>query len=47
MAERLAVTTIGSGAANMVEGMVVPRDGSKVASLVGWRVGCNVDYWAE
>ena len=41
MAERLAVTTIGSGAANMVVGMVVgmvvPRDGSKVVGrLEGW-----------
>ena len=45
MAERLAVTTIGSGVANMVVGMVVPRDGSKVVGWLG--VSCNVDWWAE
>ena len=46
-AGRLAATRAGSGAANMVVGMVVRRDGSNLVSLFGCRVGCDVDCWAE
>ena len=46
-AGRLDATRVGSGAANMVVGMVVQRDGLNLVSLFGYRVGCEVDCWDE